>query len=91
MPELDGYSEIAPVWILSGDFRMDGARVFGAFDSPEAAMKYFQIKLPMFRYLDWVQADREYEGADKAFVAKTNALDTFTIQQFDVLSDEEIA
>ena len=89
---MDGYSEIPAIWILSLDSVDNGGRVFGAFDSPEAAMKYFQIKYRDLRHLDWKQQDREYADAPTIYTAiSSHGLDYYHIQQFDILSDEEIA
>jgi len=87
---MDGYSEIAAsVWIASVDMGVDGGQVFGAFATADAAKKHFEIKYPILK-LNWVQSDREYADAPKQWTSQFGP-DIYTIQEFDVLSDEEIA
>ena len=85
---MDGYSEIAPVWVASAD-APDGGQSFGAFATADAAKKYFAVKYSILK-LEWMQNDREYVGAPKVWIAQ-NGMDTFYIQQFDVITEDEIA
>lgn len=86
---MNGYSESAPVWIASVDMGADGGRVFGAFATSDAAKKFLAVTYPILK-LNWVQSDREYAGAPKQWVSQFGS-DTYTIQEFDVLSEDEIA